>query len=413
MQPTAIDQATNMFQIPSIRVGENLKFMEAAIEITLGRQIFVKPPVAESRYFLVVAVCDYVRLGENNPSKQILTALNEAQKTDVRQGVARLVLDLSNEGPRFDINLFNSLRVQLDYLEIPHNNVFFVCQNRRLESDYRQAFGNEGLRFWTLDYFPITIANLFDINRANLTLGDYSPLSGPKDKFFNCFNSAPRWHRVVLYRWLQEQGHLPKGLVSFHGTNALNPKGNEIDIKSPPSYLKEHFPSLLHNLDQLLPATPLRLDSLSSFGNDLSTSIPANIYARTNLSIVPESDFFDAGTVRITEKSIKAASMGVPFVLVGPKKSISLLRDLGFKTFDRLIDHSYDDMEDIERMNTLMRTIEDCFSRMNRDLAEWQEAAKEDALFNYNHARNGLIEHFYQMIVAPITDEMLNFVRRV
>ena len=48
-----------------------------------------------------------------------------------------------------------------------------------------------------------------------------------------------------------------------------------------------------------------------------------------------------------------------PFVICGPKNSVQVLRNQGFKTFDKWIDHSYDNESDeIKRFILYIKEIE-------------------------------------------------------
>ena len=37
---------------------------------------------------------------------------------------------------------------------------------------------------------------------------------------------------------------------------------------------------------------------------------------------------------------------GLPFIYVGARHSLQMLKELGFRTFDKFIDESYDDVKD-------------------------------------------------------------------
>jgi len=63
--------------------------------------------------------------------------------------------------------------------------------------------------------------------------------------------------------------------------------------------------------------------------------------------------------VFLTEKSYKSMVLMQPFIICGPKNSVQVLRNQGFKTFDKWIDHSYDDEPDqIKRFILYINEIE-------------------------------------------------------
>ena len=79
---------------------------------------------------------------------------------------------------------------------------------------------------------------------------------------------------------------------------------------------------------------------------------------QTYVNIVTEPENF------ITENTFKALGSNQIFFIVGKYKSLELLRRLGYKTFDAIIDESYDDIEsDQERLFTVTREIVSFLSR--------------------------------------------------
>lgn len=398
-------------EVSLLRLGPNFRFFESSF--SMFDQVYLNNVSARpetGQYIIIISICDYTRVLERNIENQIFYDLEEAHISDLQAKRALLLLDLSNEGPSFNVEIFSAFHQQATDKSIPLNSIVFISQNRRMAADYKETYGNTGLNFFTLDYFPLSIVRMFNIKSQDKDLENYEISYNNKDKIFNCLNSAPRWHRVLIYRWLQEKELLNEGFVSFHGTSSSNPKGNEINIDYPPYLLSEAFPHLISDLKNFLPAEPLRFDSSNDFGNALSNNIPIEVYKRSSLSIITESDFFESSTERFTEKTIKAVAMGLPFIVIGSKKTVRLIRSLGFKTFDNVIDHSYDDLDDIDRMNASMQTIQRTIGFIRSDLMLWNKNTEEDANFNLNHARHGLADRFFKNSIYPIFSNLENFV---
>lgn len=84
--------------------------------------------------------------------------------------------------------------------------------------------------------------------------------------------------------------------------------------------------------------------------NDLRQSFPLEIYRRYNragINIVMETvpchrNDIHVQDIMITEKTYKAIVSQKPFILYAPSGSLELLKKEGFRTFDLLIDESYD-----------------------------------------------------------------------
>ena len=81
-------------------------------------------------------------------------------------------------------------------------------------------------------------------------------------------------------------------------------------------------------------------------------------------NIITESEFYTTENLNVkdaiffTEKTGKCVAMGLPFVMVNGHGSIAKLKELGFKTFDKWWDESYDDeSNEIDRLNKIVNTI--------------------------------------------------------
>jgi hypothetical protein len=86
--------------------------------------------------------------------------------------------------------------------------------------------------------------------------------------------------------------------------------------------------------------------------------LPFDDYTKCFCSVVTESEF-RRPSANISEKVINAIKAARPFVLVSSPRSLEWLKRLGFKTFDRLWDESYDQETDHEqRLKKIFSVIE-------------------------------------------------------
>jgi hypothetical protein len=76
----------------------------------------------------------------------------------------------------------------------------------------------------------------------------------------------------------------------------------------------------------------------------LSQVIPINVYNQTAYSLVCETNF-ENDYVFFTEKTVKPILARRLFIMIGHRHTLATLRELGFKTFDGIIDESYDEVE--------------------------------------------------------------------
>jgi hypothetical protein len=105
-------------------------------------------------------------------------------------------------------------------------------------------------------------------------------------------------------------------------------------------------------------------------------------YIDTYFSVVTETVFDYPYSFR-TEKIWKPIAMGHPWIAVANQGFYRDLRNLGFRTFDQLIDESFDSIEDNQtRLNAVARTVEDL---SNSNLDQFMIAASEICKYNQEH----------------------------
>ncbi len=136
---------------------------------------------------------------------------------------------------------------------------------------------------------------------------------------------------MLLYRWFQLNGLDRDGLISFHGIGEDNPKAGGINVFHAPPEIEAAFGPLLADVGSWIPRRARRIDA--DQGTDMVMTLDTGAYAECDLTVISETDFFELGVERITEKSIKAAATGLPFVMVGAPRAVERLSELGFQTF--------------------------------------------------------------------------------
>lgn len=83
-------------------------------------------------------------------------------------------------------------------------------------------------------------------------------------------------------------------------------------------------------------------------GNFLSQYIPAGVYNDSWYTVVGET-ISNNDCFFVTEKTAKPLMAGRPFIMLSGKHTLKHLRSLGFRTFDPVIDESYDNIDDQEQ----------------------------------------------------------------
>ena len=393
--------------------GEAGHFLPTALG-WMGKPVTATERPGDANHVLCLPVLDFVRLGFPESNGR-LDLLQPGDAEALRAGRAALLLDLSNEGPGLHAPTFEALHRNLDALDIPRDRVILASQNPVLRLDYERLYG-EGLRFWTFEFFPLQVAlwldaaagpRLFPQHALDRTgSAPFARRSGPAR--FLCQNAALRWHRVLLYRWFQLSGLDRDGLISFHGIGQDNPKAGGIDVFHAPPEIAAAFGPLLADVGTWIPRQAQRIDA--DRGTDMVMTLDTGAYAECDLTVISETDFFELGVERITEKALKAAATGLPFVMVGAPRAVARLSELGFNTFGSLIDHHYDLITDpIARLPAVFRAIERAWSACQGDREGWHRHAREQAEANVAHARNGLLPQLDRVMVSPLVDRLARF----
>jgi hypothetical protein len=112
--------------------------------------------------------------------------------------------------------------------------------------------------------------------------------------------------------------------------------------------------------------------------------------AQDSLIYVPTETVYFGNRLHITEKTFKAIALEMPFVLVAPAHSLEYMRSYGFKTFNTVIDESYDtETDDIVRIEKVTNLLKDLDSLSVRERQQIHRACLPMVEHNYNHFYQG------------------------
>ena len=121
--------------------------------------------------------------------------------------------------------------------------------------------------------------------------------------------------------------------------------------------------------------------SVQSIDNN-QTELPLSTYYRGKINICVETLYYKelegwSDIICITEKIFRNLYFKVPFTVVGNRYTLAYLRNLGFKTFNSIIDESYDFQIDTYRYKESVHSA-------NNLLEYWNSNQLNDIL-SYNH----------------------------
>jgi hypothetical protein len=178
-------------------------------------------------------------------------------------------------------------------------------------------------------YRPYWIRRFMELNEYTDTNANSKPY------LFDALLGARRPNRDYVMLSLDRIGLLDQSLVTYRNC-------------FPGAVVNEqntHFQSLFPNPLKWPYVSP-HLDTQWEVGtvvdNTISFNSPLDIYRRTWYSIICET-IGTGSTFFLSEKTIKAMYNQRIFVVFGPQGYLRQLRNMGFATFDGIIDESYDD----------------------------------------------------------------------
>jgi hypothetical protein len=133
--------------------------------------------------------------------------------------------------------------------------------------------------------------------------------------------------------------------------------------------------------------------------NDHSTLVPKyHVNSYCNIVMETHFDADQSGGAFLTEKTFKPIKHGQMFFVAGPAGSLQVLRDLGYRVFDSVLNNSYDlETDATQRWRALTRAI--YFARSK--LPELFEQCRSD------------IEHNQQLFVSSKTERLNTLIKDI
>lgn len=213
-----------------------------------------------------------------------------------------------------------------------------------------------------------------------------------RNKEFTCLNRLHKWWRATAMADLHRSGILENSYWSYcePATGEDNDCPIEIDL----------IQRLRYDRTKFLESAPYFCDELSdSDRNNHSVMVPEH-YADSYCQIVLESQFDvdQSNGAFLTEKTFKPIKHGQLFFVAGGVGSLQALRDLGYRTFDHLLDNSYDNIPNpTQRWQRLLDSI----ASARANLPDLFEAARPD------------LEHNQQLFVANKRQRLNTLIEKI
>ena len=221
-------------------------------------------------------------------------------------------------------------------------------------------------------YFPDHELYFRRVSGKNLPLAWHSDT---RQKNFTILSRTHKWWKATVMADLKQLHILDNAYWSYGNIDCGDlVKDNPIEVSKIP-FLEQTINNFLFN-------APYYCDQLSSDQHNQHSTLVPEHYNNSYLNIVLET-FFDvdgSSGAFLTEKIFKPIRHAQPFVVVGAPGTLKCLRRLGYKTFDSVIDTSYDsEYNNTNRWLKLRQLLTDL---KNKNLRDIFMACKDDVLHN-------------------------------
>ncbi|CAB4128934.1 hypothetical protein UFOVP112_106 [uncultured Caudovirales phage] len=215
----------------------------------------------------------------------------------------------------------------------------------------------------------------------------YNILLDPKQSTLatvGCFLGKPNWHRLIISAWLYNN-YKSQCIQTMHYNPAdelhkidseftkINVEASQEDLESVVSFIK-HCPVTLN--EGFINYT---------IGPDKHYNIISQ-YSNIFLDLVVET-YVIGNTFFPTEKTLRPIIASTPFIVMGPQGYLENLRRMGFCTFNKWWDESYDNYAGYQRTQIIRGLLTDIFTwdqaKVTRLLVEMADTLDH----NYNHLK--------------------------
>jgi hypothetical protein len=172
-----------------------------------------------------------------------------------------------------------------------------------------------------------------------------------------------------------------------------------VDLSDSPIEV-DGIPKLRKETAKFLAYTPYTSDELDNDQRNNHSMTESKYHTNSYCNIVLETHFDadQSGGTFLTEKTFKPIKHGQLFFIAGPAGSLQMLRDLGYRTFDSVLDNTYDRITDNTKR---WRMLCDAVQQSQHRLADRFEAARSD------------IEHNQQLFCQRKTQRLNNLVKEI
>ena len=276
---------------------------------------------------------------------------------------------------------FNIINQLVKYGIREEDVVWLICNK------YQPIDARAKAKFIHVDHF---------LEQQRVTLTEFMPLTNIKHKFVSLARGTPKHHRFGMTYMLYITDLFKHGAISCRDYENFrymeSPQLTDQYLQRFKEFDNEAFEKFKSILPMVMPEPSVRLE-----GDDPGPS-PINLhqddrdeshlFKHTFLNVVNETHQQD-DLVFITEKTYRSINYCRPFIINGDKGSLRYLKDMGFMTFNKFWDESYDDeISDHARIVKIIDIVKEITSRTETELLALFQDMLPILEHNYNVLKN-------------------------
>ena len=296
---------------------------------------------------------------------------------NVRNGRCKILMINHMEG--WDHEGF--FKIAIDYIKQRYNlsySNFVMLTGNMKEPTYGAK--NIYYNWWEQQYLGQSSFNVNHYGREGLF---HLPRKNRQHKFV-CLNSRPHKHRILLASLLSKYRH--KGVLTCHkivddSSYYWDKSINQLMLQS--DKLPDDTIQKITELENILPLT--FNDGIDANTENPTIDLKVEKFYDSYLHIVTET-YLPNNQNFFSEKIFKPMIFMQPFILIGAQNDLKCLRKIGYKTFDGIIDETYDTIEDeIDRLSAAYKEIENIINKSDKELNQMYFDCYDILIHNYWH----------------------------
>lgn len=328
----------------------------------------------------------------------IHTLVNEEILNKMRTGEITLCISHVHEAYHYVIeDIYKDVVLASN---IPAENILYLTNSAdiNLEIDYiSQKYNLPKIKSEFISLFELVAKHESEHNQDKFAKNSLS--KNQYDKKFITLNGLWRPHRLMLVSLLEALDITKDGYVSLNACPSDIPTMDEMfDRLLHWNENNDGYNLLLNNKEKVKKLDRLYIDTKNNeaWNGAVYSSADKQYYEDTYFSIITETLCIPEASAEgktfgraISEKTFKPILNLHPFMIVGIKGALGLLKQLGYKTFSPMIDESYDNEPDsYKRIYMIAKEAERLTKLSDTELKDFLDKCKPIVEYNYNHLQN-------------------------